>query len=66
MKKDSKIEAGCRARTNSEYARRISRTPREMTVLHPCKTISGAWHCQWDGVSVPQIVHEFYLERCAS
>jgi hypothetical protein len=62
MTKKLKITAGCRARTNEAYERVISRTPREMTVLRPSKTIDGAWHCRWDGVEPEQVIHQSFLE----
>lgn len=62
MKKQRKIEAGCRARTNARYASEISRTAREMTVLRPFRTIEGAWTVRWDGIEPEQVVHERFLE----
>jgi hypothetical protein len=61
--KSTKIEPGCRARTNEKYARMISRTPREMTVLRADRTVDGCWIARWDGVEKPQNIHQNFLER---
>jgi hypothetical protein len=60
------IESGCRARTNEKYAREISATPREMTVLRPHRPIGGCWITVWDGVVPVQYVHQNFLERVRS
>ena len=62
----TKITEGCRARLNAAFYAMFREEPRDkprmLTVLCQYDSIPGAWRVSLDDVSVPQIVHEKFLE----